>query len=176
MFPPIFRLPRLALPMLSALMLLSLPNAPSQAQAPATLAAKRTQVTQTITPAAVVVSTANYQTMLSLNCSGSTCIGTLPTVANKRRLSLTRLSCTMRSSEYGVYASGQIDLNGLEGPISVVQFLPADYTTSWGWHVFNRAIDVQIAAKQYVKIFLTLATGQAHLASCTAHGTMEVLE
>jgi hypothetical protein len=40
--------------------------------------------------------------------------------------------------------------------------------------VINQAVDVQIAARQYVSVALILASGgQTQEAACTAHGTLE---
>jgi hypothetical protein len=55
--------------------------------------------------------------------------------------------------------------------------LPADYSTQWGYHSLNRAIDVRIAARQSIRVLLDLASGgQAYAAVCTAHGTLDTLQ
>jgi len=175
------RLPRLALPMLSAVFLLSLTGEPSAAQAPGPLASKPMpgRAVETVTPAATVVSTAHYQVVLSLTCSSSSasgafCVGYFPAVGGRRRLNLTRVSCYMRSSTYSTYATGKVVLHKTDGSSSLVQYLPADHTTEWGHHVINQAVDVQIAARQYVSVALILASGgQTQEATCTAHGTLE---
>jgi hypothetical protein len=176
--------PKLALPMLSAMLLLSLSGSPSPAQAPGPLASKLTpgRAVETITPAATVVSTAHYQVRLVLTCSSSSvtgpfCVGYFPAVAGRRRLNLTRMSCYMRSATYSTYATGKIVLHKADGSGSLVQYLPADHTTEWGHHVLNRAIEVQVAARQHISVALILASGgQALEGDCTAHGTLETLQ
>jgi hypothetical protein len=167
---------RLALPMLSCALALSLTANPASAQAPS----KRPpgHVVEAVTSAATVVSTANYQATLTLNCNGGTqCAGEFPAVAGRRRLNLNRMSCFMHSSEYAVYASGKIELRAANGSESVVQFLPTDYSTDWGYHLLNRAIDVHIASRQQIRVVLLLASGgQTRDATCTAHGVLETLQ
>lgn len=179
------KLPRLALPMFSAMFLLSFSGSSSQAQVPGLLGPKRApgHAVETITPAATVVSTAHYQVVLPLSCSsgsgdiGPFCSGHFPVVAGRRRLNLTRMSCYMRSATYSTYATGKVVLHAADGSGSLVQYLPADYTTEWGHHVLNRAVDVQVAAKQHISVALILANGGQTLdAACTAHGTLEVLQ
>ncbi len=132
---------------------------------------------ESIAAAATVVSTAYYQATLSLNCSGTTCEGDFPAVGGRRQLNLTRVSCLMQSATYGVYTSGRVDLRGSDGSTSTVQFLPADYSTDFGYHSLNRAVDVQVRTRQNARVFLSLASGgQAFNATCTAHGTLDVLQ
>jgi hypothetical protein len=184
MFTPILRRPNLALPMFSAMLLLSLSSNPSQAQAPSPLASKLTpgRAMERITPTATVVSTAHYQVVLPLSCNGSSasgafCSGHFPAVANRRRLNLTRMSCYMRSSTYATYANGKIVLHAADGSSSLVQYLAADYTTEWGYHLINQGIDVQVTPKQNISVALLLASGgQTQEAACTAHGTLETLQ
>jgi len=161
--------------------LLSLTGSPSPAQAPGLLASKPMpgRAVETVTPAATPISTAHYQVVLSLTCSSSSvsgpfCLGYFPAVGGRRRLNLTRVSCYMRSSTYSTYATGKIVLHKTDGSSSLVQYLAADHTTEWGHHVINQAVDVQVAARQYVSVALILASGgQTQEATCTAHGTLE---
>lgn len=176
---------RLALPMLSGMLFLSLSGDPSPAQAPGPLASKVTpgRAVERITPAATVVATAHYQVVLPLSCgsssaSGAFCLGYFPAVAARRRLNLTRMSCYMQSSTYATYASGKVVLHAADGGTdSLVQYLPADYSSQWGHHLLNRAIDVQVTARQYISVALILASGgQTLQGACTAHGTLETLQ
>jgi hypothetical protein len=61
--------------------------------------------------------------------------------------------------------------------ISLVQFLPADYSTEWGFHLINAAANAQFAATQRVSVALSVApgSGTAYDAACTAHGTLDLL-
>jgi hypothetical protein len=178
------QLSKMALPMLSAMLLLSLSGGPLPAQAPSLLASKLTpsRAVETITPAATVVSTAHYQVVLSLSCSSSTvtgpfCSGYFPAVPGRRRLNLTRMSCYLHSATYSTYATGKVVLHAADGLSSLVSYLPADHSTEWGHHVLNRAIDVQVAARGYISVALILASGgQALDGACTAHGTLETLQ
>lgn len=135
------------------------------------------KATESIAAAATVVSTAYYQATLALTCSGTTCQGDFPAVGGRRQLNLTRVSCLMQSATYGVYTAGRIDLRAADASTSMVQFLPADYSTDFGYHSLNRAVDVQVRARQNARVFLSLASGgQAQAATCTAHGTLDVLQ
>jgi|SRR4029079_5209904 len=179
MFASIKNVLKSALPVLSAALFVSLSAAPSQAQPPAALASNLQpgKATESITAAATVVSTAYYQATLSLNCSGTTCQGDFPAIGGRRQLNLMRMSCLMNSATYGVYAAGRIDLRAADGSTSMVQFLPADHTTEFGYHSLNRAIDVQVRTRQNARVFLFLASGgQASAAVCTAHGTLDTLQ
>ena len=171
--------------MLSGMLFLLLSGGQSSAEAPGPLASKLTpkRAVESITPAATVVSTAHYQVVLPLSCSsgsgdiGPFCSGHFPAVAGRRRLNLTRMTCYMRSSTYSTYATGKIVLHAADGSGSLVQYLPVDHSTEWGDHVLNRAVDVQVAARQHVSVALILASGgQTRDAACTAHGTLETLQ
>jgi hypothetical protein len=172
MIPTIRSLPKPALPVLSAL-LLSLFTTPAPAQGPAA-----GRAIERITPmVATVVSTAKYQTSLTLICSGITCRGEFPAIGNKKRLNLTRVSCFLHSAEYSTYAHGKIDLRTAGNVSSLAQLLPADYSTQWGYHLLNHATDVTVPATQQFIVQLTVAPGgQAYDATCTAHGTLETLQ
>jgi hypothetical protein len=170
------RLPRLALPILSAMLFLS--SDPSTAQAPGPTASKHApgQVEQRITPEAAPISTAHYQAALTLTCNGGQlCRGDFPAVAARRKLNVTRMTCLMRGANYSSYASGKIELQAADGSISLASFLPADHSTEWGYHLLNHAVDVRIAARQRtsVSLFLAHGSGIAYDAACTAHGTLE---
>jgi hypothetical protein len=168
---------RLALPALAAA-LLSFTTGPSPAESAAF--GSRLQpgkATESIATAATVVSTASYRATLALTCSGTTCQGDFPAVGNRRQLNLTRVSCLMQSATYGVYTSGRIDLRAADGSTATVQFLPADHSTDFGYHSLNRAVDVQIPTRQNARVVLSLASGgQALAATCTAHGTLDVIK
>jgi hypothetical protein len=130
--------------------------------------------------AATVVSTVHYQTALTLNCTagGQNCIGALPAVGTRRRLNIARITCYMRSAQYAAYASGQIEVRDAGGTSTLAQFLPADYSTDWGYHVINSAANLQILAGRHMMVSLTLApgSGTAYEAACTAQGTLETLQ
>ena len=164
----------LALPMLAAAFCLSLSSVPSPA--PATeAAAKPGRATERITPEAAVISSAHYQATLLLTCNTTQgfCAGNFPAVAGRRQLTLTRMSCYMRSSTYASFAAGTI---ALEPQGAMIEYLPVDHSTEWGHHVLNRAIDVRLTARQYISVALQLVSGgQATEAHCTAHGTLDLL-
>jgi hypothetical protein len=172
-----FGLRRLALPALAAIVL-SFTTIPSPAETSAFASKLQPgKATESIAAAATVVSTAYYQATLSLTCSGTTCQGDFPAVGGRRQLNLTRVSCLMQSATYGVYTAGRIDLRAADGSTSMVQFLPADYSTDFGYHSLNRAVDVQVRTRQNARVFLSLASGgQAFNATCTAHGTLDTLQ
>jgi hypothetical protein len=130
------------------------------------------------TAAATVVSAAHYQTALTLTCSGQGCRAEFPAVGNRRRLHLTRITCHMRSAQYAAFALGRIDIRDAGNVSVTAQFLPADYSTDWGHHVINSAVDLHVHAGRQFIVMLALAAGggDAYDGGCTAHGTMEVLQ
>lgn len=153
--------------------------AASFAQASAATASPPARAIERITPQATVVSTADYQIALPLTCySGATaCEGDLPTVRARRMLNLTRISCWMTTSTYSKFTLGQVDLRRGDTSLTLVSVLPVDYSTDFGYHSLNRAVDVHIPAGHYIRIRLDIASGgQTSAAACTAHGTMDVLE
>jgi hypothetical protein len=168
---------RLAVPALAAA-LLTFTTVPSPAESSAFASKLQPgKATESIAAAATVVSSAYYRATLPLTCSGTTCEGDFPAVGNRRQLNLTRVSCLMQSATYGVYTAGRIDLRAADGSTSMVQFLPADYSTNFGYHSLNRAVDVQIPTRQNARVFLSLASGgQAFAATCTAHGTLDIVK
>jgi hypothetical protein len=161
MLPPIQKLPRTALPVFSATLLLALSGTPSTAAEP------------------VIASTAPYHASLALRCSSGAhfCRGELPAVLSRRRVKLTRVSCVLRGAEYSAYANGKLETRraNTDGSFSLLQFLPADYSTQWGYHVLNAAVDAYINPGHLLSVTLSLApgSGTAYDASCTAHGTTE---
>ena len=172
-----FGLRRLAVPAFAAA-LLSFTTVPSPAETSAFASKLQPgKATEAVTAAATVVSTSYYRATLVLTCSGTNCQGDFPAVGNRRQLNLTRVSCLMQSATYGVYTAGRIDLRTADGSTSMVQFLPADYSTDFGYHSLNRAVDVQVPTRQNARVYLFLASGgQAQAATCTAHGTLDVIQ
>jgi len=170
MIPTIRFLPKPVLPVLSAV-LLSLLTTPAPASG---------RAVETVTPmaAATVVSTAKYQGSLTLTCDGTACFGYFPAVANKRRLNLTRVTCHLHSVQYAAYATGKVSLRTSGNVVTPVHFLPADYSTEWGFHLINSATDVQVGTGLQVGIALSMAPGSGNTtdAACTAHGTLETLQ
>jgi len=128
--------------------------------------------------ATTVVSTAHYQAALTLTCSGQTCFGDFPAIGGRRRLNLMRVTCHLHSAQYAAYASGKIQLRTPGNVVTLAQFLPADYSTDWGFHLINSAADVQVPGGYAVNVSLALAPGGGNAldAACTAHGTLETLQ
>lgn len=168
---------RLAVPALAAA-LLSFATGPAPAEtSPFSSRLQPGKAAESVAAAATVVSSSYYRATLVLTCSGTNCQGDFPFVGNRRQLNLTRVSCLMQSATYGVYTAGRIDLRATDGSTSMVQFLPADYSTDFGYHSLNRAVDVQVPTRQNARVLLFLASGgQAQAATCTAHGTLDVIQ
>jgi hypothetical protein len=155
--------------------LLSLSGHSSPAQAPGPLALQSTpgEVREVIVPAATVVETAHYQATLTLNCAAvAQCIGDFPKPGRRRRLNITRMSCYVAGDV--TLVQGLVQLFDADGPLGVVQFLPADHS-GFGGITINSAVDMQITAQQYIYVSLSLA-GSADFALCTATGTLDVLQ
>ena len=166
-----FSLRKLAVPAVAAALLSF-----TTGLAPADTSGAAGKAIERITAETTVVSSVDYQVTLPLSCAAAQglCGGDFPTVANRRRLILTRMSCYMRSSSYASFAAGRI-VQAPEG--SVTEFLPVDHSTDYGYHVLNRAIDVRVPARQHASVYLQLASGgQAMEGQCTAHGTLETLQ
>jgi len=145
---------------------------------PALAAALLSFFTGPASAAATVVSTAHYQAALTLTCSGQNCFGDFPALAAKRRLNLTRVTCHLHSAQYAAYATGKVQLRTPGNVVRLVQFLPADYSTDWGFHLINSAADVEVLGGYAVNVSLSLAPGggSALDAACTAHGTLDTLQ
>jgi hypothetical protein len=127
--------------------------------------------------AATVISSTHYQAALTLTCNNDTCTGDFPAVPNRRRLTLSRVTCHLHSAQYAAYGSGRVNMRTTGNVVSLVQFLPAEYSTEWGFHLINAAADAQFAATQRVSVALSVApgSGTAYDAACTAHGTLDLL-
>ena len=115
---------------------------------------------------------------MTLTCSGQNCLGDFPAIGAKRRLNLTRVTCHLHSAQYAAYATGKVQLRTPGNVVRLVQFLPADYSTDWGFHLINSAADVEVPGGYAVNISLSLAPGggSALDAACTAHGTLDTLQ
>jgi len=166
-----------AISLLSALFI-SLSVEPSPAQEPARIAPQVVpgQVTEMVSPAATVVSTAHYQALVGLECKGSLCSGNLPNVRRQRRLNITRVTCQLQPSEAGAFLlTGFITLVDAKGVNAQYQFLPPDYTlSSPTTYLINRAVDLQIAAREHASL-LFLMTGLGGGATCSVSGTLDTL-
>jgi hypothetical protein len=158
---------KLALPTFVAALMVPLSGTPSPAQSGASRAADAT-----------VIASAPYRASLTLTCNGESCAADFPVVPGRRRLTLSRVSCQLHSAQYAAYATGLVRVRTAGNLISTVQFLPADYSTQWGYHVINAAAEGQIAARERVNVVLSLApgSGNAYDAQCTALGTLETVQ
>jgi len=145
---------------------------------PAMAAALLSFTTGAAPAAPTVASTAHYQAALTLTCSAQNCYGDFPAIGVRRRLNLTRVTCHLHSAQYAAYATGKVQLRSPGNVVGLVQFLPADYSTDWGFHLINSAAAVQVSAGYAVNVTLSLAPGggSALDAACTAHGTLETLQ
>lgn len=163
----------LTLPMLSAIALAAMSDSAPQAQ---TLSGPTGHAADA--HVATVIASAHYQAALTLTCSSDTCTGDFPAVPNRRRLNLSRVTCHLHSAQYAAYGSGRVNMRTANNLISLVQFLPAEYSTEWGFHLINATADAQFAATQRVSVALSVApgSGSAYDAACTAHGTLETLQ
>jgi hypothetical protein len=153
-------------------------RAPAQTLAVAIARPASVSTVERITPEATVVSTAHYHATVNLSCNGSTnCQGDFPVVPGRRRLNVTRVSCNMTTATYSTFAAGALQLVANGTPVDMVQALPVDYTTSSGYHSLNRAVDVQIKARQNLRVLLFVVSGgQTFDGVCTAQGTLETLQ
>jgi hypothetical protein len=175
------RRPRLVVPTLSAIFLLMLSGDPSPAQEPGPPAPQRApgQVVEVVGSAATVVETAHYQAQLALTCGSFACFGDFPRPGARRRLNVTRMSCWLVASSGSTFAYGESRLVNADYSVVLSQFLPVDHSgssTSLSYHTLNRAVDLQLGAKQHIHVSLILASGQSRQSTCTATGTLDRLQ
>jgi hypothetical protein len=132
------------------------------------------RATEMIAPAAVVLSTVHYQAELPLSCGANVCAGDFPRPGVNRRLNATRVTCLFQGSSDSTYNRGWIELRALADSHLLYQFLPVDYQST-GAHVINRAIDVQVGAKQHLRIDLRMGIGDASSGTCSVTGALDTL-
>jgi hypothetical protein len=159
-------LPRLALIVLSGMLFLSLYGLHARASG---------QVREVVGPAATVVATAHYQAEITLSCSSDTCSGGFPKPGNKRRLNITRISCSVLGASGTTFALGRIELISANLVHVLYQWLPVDYSSPNGRHMLNRAVDMQVGSQQ-IAALLFILSGTAANGTCTASGTLDTLQ
>jgi hypothetical protein len=178
MFTSITRLPKLALPLLSAL-LVPIFSTPAPAKAPGSLAARNASasVIESAGREAAVISSSPYQVTLRLTCPGTShCSGFFPRLGIDRQLSLARMSCHMRGvTNNPTYAYGYVRLLGADQQELAYQMLPGEMTPS-GFLLLNQAIDLHVATGQRFEVFMALSGGTAELGICTATGVLDRLQ
>ncbi|HVZ53332.1 MAG TPA: hypothetical protein VG986_15305 [Pseudolabrys sp.] len=131
---------------------------------------------EAIAPAASVVSTSHYQAMLTLTCSFHACSGSFPKIAAKRRLNVTRVSCTITSQNANsVFGTARAELYNATSTLIARQELVHVHTNTAGVHGINDAIDLLALNGQYIYVYLLIANDTATFANCTISGTMDVL-
>jgi hypothetical protein len=180
MFASIITRSKLPLAVLSVAVLVALSGhpAPAEAQGPRAFQRAPGQVSETITPATTVVSTAHYQAELTLTCPSDEdfCQGDFPRAGIGRQLNLTRMTCYLQGSPNSTFSVGLIELRQAAGSHVLYQFLPVEHSAPNGFHTLNRAVDVRVAAKQYITVRLhLLLTDTPMAATCTAIGTLDTL-
>ena len=172
----IMGLPRLALLVPVGMLFIALSADPSPAQSPGLHAGKPGQVREVIGPAATVIGTAHYQAELVLPCpGGNNCSGDFPKPGNKRRLNITRMSCSIVGvGGSTLFVSGHAELLSAGDTHILRQWLPVDHS-SGSTHTLNRAVDMQVGSQQHIGVFFLLS-GTAFSATCTASGTLDTLQ
>jgi hypothetical protein len=178
MLVSLIRMPRRALPMLSGVVCLMLSGAPSPAQqsgAPVSARAPR-QAVEVIAPAQTVLETVHYQAELALVCNALTCFVDFPKPGAKRRLNVTRMTCILRATLGSSAAGGYIQLRNANLTHVLYHWLPTHHSSPDGFHTLNRAVDVQVASSQHIRVAVILASGTTADGSCTASGTLERLQ
>jgi hypothetical protein len=132
--------------------------------------------------AATVIETVHYQATLTLSCADRICEGSFPAVGGRRRLNITRVTCLMGTTADSTFSVGRIQLHGADSlPLPQYQYLPADHSTpsdafGFGYHSLNSTVDMQIPARQHIKVMLFLASGTVTAAFCSTSGTLDKLQ
>lgn len=134
------------------------------------------QSVEAIAPAVTVLSTVHYQAMLALSCGFHTCYGSFPNAAAKRRINVTRISCTITSQNANsVFGTGEVDLYNSTLTLLARQELVNIHTNAAGVHSTNDAIDLLVASGQHIYVSLLISNDNAFIGSCSVSGTMDVL-
>jgi hypothetical protein len=175
---------RLASPLLSGLLLLSLGGSPSSAgQPPALLTPSRAlapAAVQIISPHATVLDTRHYMAKVELTCSEMACLGDLPTMPAKRRLNITRANCTLLGTLGSTASGGYVELQRADNWPLLDQYLPVNLSVPderiGTLHTLNEAVDVQVLPGQHARMGVFAASGTAKFATCSVSGSFEVLQ
>jgi hypothetical protein len=164
-------------PVLSIL-LIALSGQPASAQLPVVFkpAGGAEQPTVIIAQTATVVSSAHYQAKLALSCGGALCFGQFPTPAAKHRLNLMRMTCFLQGTTNSTFDIAEIDLLNANNVVLLPEFPIVGFSSPTGRHTLNQAVDIQVAATQYIGVSLVLASGTASSGGCTATGTLDTLQ
>ncbi len=162
----------------SAVVCLALSGASAAAQQAGALASAPApgKVVEVTALAQTVVETIHYQAELVLSCSPLTCSADFPRPGAKRRVNVTRVTCILRATAGSAAAGGSIALRKADFTHLLYQWLPTQHSSPDGFHTLNRAVDMQIASNQHIRVAVSLASGTAASASCTASGTLEKLQ
>ena len=174
---------RLAVPMLSGLLLLSNTGGASYAGQPPTLLAPAREaapaVFQMISPPATVLERRHYMAKVELTCSGMACLGDLPTIAVRRRLNITRVSCSLLGTLGSTASGGYIELQRADNWPLLDQYMPVNNSVPderiGSIHTFIDAVDMQVLPGQHARIGVFAASGTAKFATCSVSGSLELL-
>lgn len=132
------------------------------------------QSIEMIAPAAKITSTVHYQANIGLDCSETRCSGSFRRPGSHHRINITRISCVLTGPAGSTFTFGELRLDPPHAS-SVAQYLPVDFSSSDGSHTLNRAVDMQIEARDQLTVLLFLASGTAFSAACTVTGTLSTL-
>jgi hypothetical protein len=135
------------------------------------------QVVEMVGKSVTVVKTVHYQVMLSLTCGGgASCFGHFPSAGNKRQLNITRMSCLLQASNgASTFDQGQIVLLTAGNASRLTQQLPVNFSSSNGYHLINRAVDMEVPTGMHLFAVFQFTSGIMNAATCTATGTLSVL-
>jgi uncharacterized membrane protein len=157
-------------------------HAAAQTARPAGSHVKPGQSTVMIGPAAAITSTVHYQAELGLTCAQWRCSGDFPEPGRNHQLNITRIACYVEANAGSTLRFGAIDLVASDGSGLLGQTVPIDATAPDfdGGVIFtlNRAVDMQIAARQHMRPHFDLANsvgGTIFHSFCTATGTLSTL-
>src|SRR5690349_10373714 len=125
--------------------------------------------------AATVTATVHYQKEIGLACNVNSCSATFPKPGANHQLNLTRMSCQLNAQSGTEYNVGTVQLHASNGAHILYEHLPVDHSSSAGYHILDRTIDIQVAAYQYVDVQLLIVAGTINYGFCTAIGTLDTL-
>jgi hypothetical protein len=127
-----------------------------------------------------VLDTRHYMAKVELTCSGMACLGNLPTIPAKRRVNITRVSCSLLGTLGSTASGGYIELQRADNWPLLDQYLPVNNSVPderiGSIHTLSDAVDMQVLPGQHARIGAFAASGTARFATCSVSGSLELLK
>jgi hypothetical protein len=69
-----------------------------------------------------------------------------------------------------------VDLRTYTNGPALFEYLPADFSSSAGYHTINQPVEIEVVATRHIHVALLLATGSSVFGRCAATGTLDTLQ